>query len=218
MTAKDGSVIVDTQYVAQEALQKEAQASPGHHLDPLAYSGKRDSVRLDDCPEEEEDISDAATSSVRSYSAPLPALERSHAMSIIRKTFSRDPPMAAPMNFTASNTNVDEYPLQETSSCARQETLSCDMSEDTIAPEELPHLEALPGLDPPVTQPRQFLDGRLSLFKAVFITVTCSAQFLGQAQFGMVVIPLIEIGQYLGTTSPGELSWMAASNGWVAFC
>ena len=53
-------------------------------------------------------------------------------------------------------------------------------------------------------------------FKALFLTTTCSAQFLAQGQFGMVVLPLTDIGNYLGATSPGELSWMAASYGSVA--
>ena len=62
---------------------------------------------------------------------------------------------------------------------------------------------------------RHFLEGRSKLFKTTFIVTTLSAQLIAQGQFGMVVIALTEIGEHLHTTSPGELSWMAASYGCV---
>lgn len=43
--------------------------------------------------------------------------------------------------------------------------------------------------------------------------MTCSTQYLAQGQFGAVIIPLPEIGEWLGTADAGELSWMAASYG-----
>jgi len=64
--------------------------------------------------------------------------------------------------------------------------------------------------EPPM---RHFLDGRSRLFGITFISTAVAAQFLAQGQFGMVVMPLQEIGRHLGTTEPGELSWMAASYG-----
>lgn len=57
--------------------------------------------------------------------------------------------------------------------------------------------------------------GRSKLYQAIFILLCCSAQLLAQAQFGMVLVPLDEIGRWLGTTDAGELSWMVASYGWV---
>jgi hypothetical protein len=53
-------------------------------------------------------------------------------------------------------------------------------------------------------------------FKALFVVVTCSAQLVAQAQFGMVMIPLYEVGRWLGTEEQGQLGWMAASYGYVA--
>ena len=47
------------------------------------------------------------------------------------------------------------------------------------------------------------------------MAVTVSAQLLAQGQFGMVIIPLSEIGVWLGTDDPGELSWIAASFGYA---
>ena len=53
-------------------------------------------------------------------------------------------------------------------------------------------------------------------FKALFVVVTCSAQLVAQAQFGMVMIPLYEVGRWLGTEEQGQLGWMAASYGYVS--
>ena len=58
-----------------------------------------------------------------------------------------------------------------------------------------------------------FLDDRSTLFKAAFILVACSTQLMSTAQLGMVVIPLPDIGDWLGTANAGELSWMSASYG-----
>lgn len=60
---------------------------------------------------------------------------------------------------------------------------------------------------------RHHLEGRGWAFKAVFIMTTCSAQLIAQGQFGMVMIPLYEIGAWLGTQNQGQLGWMAASYG-----
>jgi hypothetical protein len=53
-------------------------------------------------------------------------------------------------------------------------------------------------------------------YQAGFVLLCCSAQLLAQAQLGMVLVPLEEIGQSLGTSDPGELSWMVASYGSVS--
>ncbi|GFZ46638.1 hypothetical protein JCM24511_03858 [Saitozyma sp. JCM 24511] len=50
-------------------------------------------------------------------------------------------------------------------------------------------------------------------WRTAFVIVTCSTQYLAQGQFGAVIIPLPEIGEWLGTADAGELSWMAASYG-----
>ncbi|KAK1926475.1 MFS transporter [Papiliotrema laurentii] len=63
------------------------------------------------------------------------------------------------------------------------------------------------------TSARGFLEGRGWGFKALFIATTCSAQLIAQGQFGMVVIPLYEVGRWLGTEEQGQLGWMAASYG-----
>ena len=60
---------------------------------------------------------------------------------------------------------------------------------------------------------RGHLDGRGWAFKALFIVTTCSAQLIAQGQFGMVVVPLYEVGRWLGTEEQGQLGWMAASYG-----
>ena len=52
-------------------------------------------------------------------------------------------------------------------------------------------------------------------YQAGFILLCCSAQLLAQAQLGMVLVPLEEIGRSLGTSDPGELRWMVASSGYV---
>jgi hypothetical protein len=54
---------------------------------------------------------------------------------------------------------------------------------------------------------------RSKWYQAGFILLCCSAQLLAQAQLGMVLVPLEEIGRSLGTSDPGELSWMVASYG-----
>lgn len=51
--------------------------------------------------------------------------------------------------------------------------------------------------------------------QTVFIFLCISAQWMAQAQLGMVIIPLYEVGQSVGTTDPGQLSWMAAAYGYV---
>lgn len=65
----------------------------------------------------------------------------------------------------------------------------------------------------PTIGARGFLEGHSSLFRAAFIVTALSTQVLSQGQFGMVIVPLYAIGEWLGTTDPGQLSWMAASNG-----
>ena len=50
-------------------------------------------------------------------------------------------------------------------------------------------------------------------YQAGFVLLCCSAQLLAQAQLGMVLVPLEVIGRSLGTSDPGELSWMVASYG-----
>lgn len=55
---------------------------------------------------------------------------------------------------------------------------------------------------------------RSTLQQVAFILVTGSAQLLAQAQFGSVLVPLVEIGRSLGTSASGELGWMAASYGY----
>jgi hypothetical protein len=63
--------------------------------------------------------------------------------------------------------------------------------------------------DPPVDPPEH----NSWAWTTAFIIVTCSTQYLAQGQFGAVIIPLPEIGEWLGTEDAGELSWMAASYG-----
>lgn len=65
----------------------------------------------------------------------------------------------------------------------------------------------------PTLAARHHLEGRGWAFKALFILTTCSAQLIAQGQFGMVLIPLYEIGAWLGTQEQGQLGWMAASYG-----
>lgn len=60
---------------------------------------------------------------------------------------------------------------------------------------------------------RHVLDGRSKSFEYLFVATCCGAQLIAQGQFGMVVIPIAEIGRHLGTSDPGELSWIAASYG-----
>lgn len=69
------------------------------------------------------------------------------------------------------------------------------------------------GLDYTGLSSRGHLDGRGWAFKALFIVTTCSAQLIAQGQFGMVVVPLYEVGRWLGTEEQGQLGWMAASYG-----
>jgi hypothetical protein len=63
--------------------------------------------------------------------------------------------------------------------------------------------------DPPVDP----LEHKTWAWRIAFVIVTCSTQYLAQGQFGAVIIPLPEIGEWLGTEDAGELSWMAASYG-----
>lgn len=65
------------------------------------------------------------------------------------------------------------------------------------------------------TPAKTHLGSRGGAFKALFVVVTCSAQLVAQAQFGMVMMPLYEIGAWLGTDDQGQLGWMAASYGSV---
>ena len=145
------------------------------------------------------------------FEAPFPALERANASTLLQTS----------LNF-ASRTSLD-----------RQRSGSIKLSElegpfidqqpshqypPTRLDHDIPELEPIPpgpspGLAAPVTHPRQFLDDRSILFKITFVSITCAAQFIAQCQFGMVIIPLTEIGDYLGVTSAGELSWMTASYG-----
>ena len=67
-----------------------------------------------------------------------------------------------------------------------------------------------PASVPPV---RHFLEGKSRAYEWTFIATCCCAQILGQGQFGPVVIANTEVGRYLGTEDPGELSWIAASYG-----
>jgi hypothetical protein len=63
---------------------------------------------------------------------------------------------------------------------------------------------------------RSHLEGRSAAFKAVFVTATLMMQLLAQAQFGMVLIPLADLGRWLRTENVSEQSWMAASFGCAA--
>ncbi|RSH83828.1 hypothetical protein EHS25_005443 [Saitozyma podzolica] len=63
--------------------------------------------------------------------------------------------------------------------------------------------------DPPVDP----LEHKTWAWRIAFVIVSCSTQYLAQGQFGAVIIPLPEIGEWLGTKDAGELSWMAASYG-----
>jgi hypothetical protein len=71
-------------------------------------------------------------------------------------------------------------------------------------------------IDPPSTASAyDELQSKSKWYQAGFILLCCSAQLLAQAQLGMVLVPLEEIGRSLGTSDPGELSWMVASYGYV---
>ncbi|WWD00461.1 hypothetical protein V866_007376 [Kwoniella sp. B9012] len=50
-------------------------------------------------------------------------------------------------------------------------------------------------------------------FQILFITITCATQLIAQGQFGMLIIPLNDLGPWLGTEDAGQMSWMAASYG-----
>lgn len=54
---------------------------------------------------------------------------------------------------------------------------------------------------------------RSKWFQGTFILLCCGSQLFAQAQLGMVLVPLDEIGRSLATTDPGELAWMVASYG-----
>ncbi|WRT64885.1 uncharacterized protein IL334_001821 [Kwoniella shivajii] len=58
-----------------------------------------------------------------------------------------------------------------------------------------------------------FLDGKSILFQIMFVSITCATQLIAQGQFGMLIIPLNDLGPWLGTDNAGEMSWMAASYG-----
>lgn len=56
-----------------------------------------------------------------------------------------------------------------------------------------------------------------STFKQVIFVFTCiSAQWMAQAQLGMIIIPLYQVGGQVGTDNVGQLSWMAAAYGQVS--
>ncbi|ORX34485.1 hypothetical protein BD324DRAFT_154298 [Kockovaella imperatae] len=141
------------------------------------------------------------------FVSPLPALERAEASTLIGVAsipltslqLSKETPICpstSPMTGVSLSTAPSEhsqYTLDE-----RQEGASSL------------HISSL---GEPATHPRDFLHGRSLLFKCTFVSVTCSAQLIAQGQFGMVMIPLKEIGDYLRVESAGELSWMTASYG-----
>ena len=60
---------------------------------------------------------------------------------------------------------------------------------------------------------KRFFENRGKLFKFAFACTACSAQLIAQGQFGMVLIPIYQIGAWLGTQEQGELGWMTAANG-----
>ncbi|WVF69910.1 hypothetical protein IAT40_004694 [Kwoniella sp. CBS 6097] len=60
---------------------------------------------------------------------------------------------------------------------------------------------------------RHFLEDKSTFFKILFVTTACATQLITQAQVGLVMIPLNDIGPWLGTDDAGEMSWMAASYG-----
>ena len=223
MSSIDTMTVIEHQEVSkvrnmpQEPIEIRAQVSPGIRLMSKDSSTLLGPAILEERPDGDEDLADGRYSEpLKSYQLPLPDLKRAQALHTIRQSLPRDLSRSSSPDPAVGNSNVDRIALRDFPSTHLQDD-SCGASENTIATEELARPADLPALDPPATQPRQFLEGKSWSFKAIFITITCSAQFLGQAQFGMVVIPLIEIGEYLGTTSPGELSWMAASNGYAEF-
>ncbi|KAE8538309.1 hypothetical protein D1P53_005651 [Cryptococcus gattii VGV] len=59
----------------------------------------------------------------------------------------------------------------------------------------------------------QWIDRHSSFFRLCFITCCCATQLIVQGQLGLTMIPLHYIGDYLGTTENGQLSWMVASYG-----
>ncbi|WVQ97952.1 hypothetical protein IAU59_005072 [Kwoniella sp. CBS 9459] len=60
---------------------------------------------------------------------------------------------------------------------------------------------------------RHYLEDKSALFKFLFVTTTCATQLITQAQVGLVMVPLNDIGPWLGTDDAGQMSWMAASYG-----
>jgi hypothetical protein len=70
--------------------------------------------------------------------------------------------------------------------------------------------------EPPIDGDRNDIRLKSKWYQAGFILLCCSAQLLAQAQLGMVLVPLEEIGRSLGTIDAGELSWMVASYGQVS--
>ncbi|WVW78590.1 hypothetical protein I302_100546 [Kwoniella bestiolae CBS 10118] len=64
-------------------------------------------------------------------------------------------------------------------------------------------------------QPRSqnYLSNKSIPFQILFITITCATQLIAQGQFGMLIIPLNDLGPWLGTDDAGQMSWMAASYG-----
>ena len=124
------------------------------------------------------------------YDAPMAALERD--------------PTSKPGG--ALDTVNPAHPQFTTDESHRKESISHN------APPSLSLENGLSGTEDPQSA-RGHLEGRGWAFKALFVITTCSAQLIAQGQFGMVVVPLYEVGEWLGTEEQGQLGWMAASYG-----
>lgn len=69
---------------------------------------------------------------------------------------------------------------------------------------------------PPLTPSQSYLRSRSSFFRLAFLLITCATQLIVQAQLGMVMMPLHATAEWLGKdNNSGEMSWMAASYGYV---
>lgn len=68
----------------------------------------------------------------------------------------------------------------------------------------------------PLTPSQNYIQSRSSLFKMAFLIITCGTQLIVQSQLSMVMMPLHTTAQWLGKpNNSGEMSWMAASYGYV---